>query len=417
MPSLRVVGAGKQTRQRRPRPAKPPFDVCIVGGLGRAGLPLGIRLAQAGRRVVLYDLDRRAVETVSGGTVPFLERGAQPVLREVLGKTLFATVDRQAISASRFVVVVIGTPVDDHLNPDFPLFRKLFADIVDCLRDGQHIVLRSTVFPGTTEWTREFLAAAGKRLHVSFCPERISEGEAMDELLALPQIVSAFDTASRREAAALFRLLTPEILFLEPLAAELGKLFTNVWRYINFAISNQFLQIASEHGLDYHRIHRAITHNYPRLAHMPTPGFTAGPCLFKDTMQLAAFSNNSFFLGHAAMLINEGLPNHLVRLLKRRFPLRRLTVGILGMAFKANNDDPRQSLSYKLRRILEIEAGGVLCSDVYIARPDFVTAEQLLARSDVIVLGAPHREYAGLTFPDGTTVVDVWDFYGRGLGV
>jgi len=394
--------------------AKSGCDVCVIGGLGHVGLPLGISFAEAGKQVVLYDINERAAETVSSGKMPFLEIGAEETLNKVLGKTLSISTDPNVISEASFVVVVIGTPVDEHLNPELPIFREFFDGIIDAIRDGQHIVLRSTVFPGITEWTKDYLESRGKKVALSFCPERISQGYAMEELRSLPQIIAAFDDDARRQAAELFSALTDDIIHLEPLEAELAKLFNNVWRYIQFAIANQFFQIADQQGLDFYRIYNALTYKYPRSKGFPKAGFAAGPCLFKDTMQLAAYSDNSFFLGHAAMLINEGLPNHIVRMLKDRYGLKDKTVGILGMAFKANNDDKRQSLSYKLRKLLEIEAKAVLCSDVYIHEPGFVAARELVAKSDIIVIGAPHRQYAELKIPPDKIVADVWDFVKKG---
>lgn len=391
-----------------------PYDVCVVGGLGHVGLPLGISLAEAGKQVVLYDINEQAVAAVSSGVVPFLERGAEPVLKKVLGKSLSVTSDRKAVSEAAFVVIVIGTPVDEHLNPVLSIFREFFDGIVDLIDDQQHIILRSTVFPGITEWTRSYLEAKGKKPRLSFCPERISQGEAMAELKTLPQIVASFDDAAAKQAAELFGALTPDIVYLQPLEAELAKLFNNVWRYIQFAIANQFYQIADQEGLDFYKIYKALTYKYPRANALPKAGFAAGPCLFKDTMQLAAFSNNSFFLGHAAMLINEGLPNHIVQMLKKTGRLRGKTVGVLGMAFKANNDDKRQSLSYKLKKLLEIEAGRVVCSDVYIQDPTFVSAQQLVDQSEIIVIGTPHKEYAELKIPPEKVVVDVWNFLEKG---
>jgi len=390
------------------------YDVCIVGGVGHVGLPLGISFAHLGKRVMLYDIDEKAIHTVLQGKMPFIEIGAEQILKNVLGKNLFISSDKQVISDSYFVIMVMGTPVDEHLNPKFTVFKSFFDEIIDMINDDQHIILRSTVFPGTTEKIKQYLESKGKITKVSFCPERIAQGKAIEELRKLPQIVASFDESSFKEAKELFSLFTKDIIFLSPIEAELAKLFTNVWRYIQFAISNQFFQIATQYGLDFYKIYDSITYKYPRAGGFPPAGFTAGPCLFKDTMQLAAFSNNSFFLGHAAMLINEGLPNFIVQRLKDKYSMRDKTVGILGMAFKANNDDKRDSLSYKLKKIMEIEAKKVLCSDVFIQGDGFVSPQELVADSDIIIVSTPHREYADLFIEDNKILVDVWNFYGKG---
>jgi UDP-N-acetyl-D-mannosaminuronic acid dehydrogenase len=202
-------------------------------------------------------------------------------------------------------------------------------------------------------------------MDVAFCPERIAEPTAMTELYSLPQLVSSRTERGKQRAAALFSRLTDEIIVLEPEEAELAKLFTNTWRYIKFAAANQFYMMANDRGLDFERIRSAVTHNYPRAADLPGAGFSAGPCLLKDTMQLAAFSDNKFALGHAAMLVNEGLPLCVVSQLEKRFDLRTMSVGILGMSFKAGSDDTRSSLSYKLRRVLRFKAKEVLATDPY----------------------------------------------------
>jgi UDP-N-acetyl-D-mannosaminuronic acid dehydrogenase len=390
------------------------FDVCVVGGLGHVGLPLGLSLADADKKVVLYDLNEESLRTVSRGRMPFLEEGAEEVLQRHLNHNLKVTADREAISQSYFIVIVIGTPVDEHLNPKFSTFKRFIDDILDCIHDDQHLILRSTVFPGTTEKVQAYLASRGKRPRISFCPERIIQGKAMEELQNLPQIVSGFEPETVNEAKELFLHLTDTVLELSPIEAELGKLFANVWRYVNFAISNQFYQIAAANDVDYYRVHHALTENYPRLKGLNTPGFSAGPCLFKDTMQLAAFSNNNFFLGHAAMLINEGLPNFVVQTLKSKYPLDDMTVGLLGMAFKPDNDDKRSSLSYKLRKILDIEAKAVFCADTYIDDESFLDPNELVLRSDIVVVATPHSEYAELTIDDSKILVDVWNFYGKG---
>lgn len=391
------------------------FDVCIIGGLGHVGLPLGITFAERGRRVVLFDIDREAAKTVRGGRMPFMERGAEEILKKVMGQNLSISTERAVIAQSHFIIVVIGTPVDGHLNPEFTVFKRFFEEVLDVIDDDQHIILRSTVYPGTTEKVRDLLAAAGKKTRISFCPERIAEGKAIEELQNLPQIVSSFDDASLQEVKELFLSLTADVVCLEPREAELAKLFTNVWRYIQFAIANQFYQIATTGGLDFYRIYEAITHEYPRAKGLPRAGFAAGPCLFKDTMQLAAFNNNTFFLGHSAMLVNEGLPNFIVQRLKDKYPLREKTVGILGMAFKSDSDDARESLSYKLKKILEIEAEKVLCTDPYVKDSALLPLEEVLDRSEILILGAPHGHYKTVASDfSPKIIVDVWNFFGKG---
>src|SRR5205807_784564 len=254
----------------------------------------------------------------------------------------------------------------------------------------------------------------GKKIEVAFCPERIAEGLAMAELLSLPQIISSFSDDGVARARKLFELLTKEIIVLRPIEAELAKLFNNVWRYIKFAAANQFFMIANDQGADYYRIHEAMTRNYPRARDLAQPGFAAGPCLFKDAMQLAAFNRGGFYMGHAAMLVNEGLPNYVVNQIKRTHDLRDKVVGILGMAFKANIDDKRESLSYKLKKILLFEAKDVLCSDLHVRDEALVSVEDLLRRCDVIIVGAPHREYRSLKAPPGKLLVDIWNMQGEG---
>ena len=203
---------------------------------------------------------------------------------------------------------------------------------------------------------------------------------------------------------------------LTPEEAELAKLFTNTWRYAKFAVANQLYMMANDLGLDFEKIRTALTLDYPRAADVPRAGFAAGPCLLKDTMQLAAFNNNNFVLGHASMMINEGLPLYLVSKLEQKHDLSNMTVGILGMAFKAESDDIRSSLSYKLKRILRFKARTVLTTDPYVTvDPELLPLEEVLARSDLLIVGAPHRAYAELDTE--TPILDVWGMFGRGVVV
>lgn len=393
--------------------SKPTYDICIIGGCGHVGLPLGIAFANKGFKVGIHDTNEAYIDIVNQGRMPFLEEGADEILKEVIGKTLFAKNDPDLITESKFIIVTIGTPVDEHLNPQFALMGSFFKNYLNYFRDGQYIILRSTVYPGTTEKIKNFFEDIDLRMFLLYCPERIAQGKGIKELTELPQIVSGFDKKSIEEVSKLFKFLTPYIIHLQPIEAELAKLFTNTWRYIQFAIANQLYMITTNYGIDFYKIYDAIRYKYPRAKDFPPAGFTAGPCLLKDTMQIAAFNNNNFFLGHAGMLVNEGLPNFIVQSLKNKYSLKDKIVGILGMAFKPNNDDKRESLSYKLKKILEVEAKRVLCSDVYIKDDGFVPPHHLISESDIIILATPHKEYANLVIKD-KILVDVWNFYGKG---
>jgi UDP-N-acetyl-D-mannosaminuronic acid dehydrogenase len=394
-----------------------PADVVLIGGCGHVGLPLGIALADRGASVLLYDTSESAVKLVNDAVMPFQEPGAEPMLeRAVAAGRLRAGTDPAMVGQAESVIVVLGTPVDEHLNPDPRAIPVALGLCGEYLVDGQLLVLRSTVYPGVTVLVERLMAKLGVDVDVAFCPERIAEGHAMEELFSLPQIVGCRTERGRERASRLFRRLTPSIVDLSPEEAELAKLFTNTWRYIRFATANQLYMMANDRGLDFERIRRALSQEYPRAADMPSAGFAAGPCLFKDTMQLAAFNNNNFTLGHAAMTVNEGLPLYLVSRLEQRYDLAAMTVGILGMAFKGGSDDIRSSLSYKLRRILAFKCAEVLCTDPRVTvDPALLPLEEVLRRADLLIIGAPHQEYRALD--TDKPVADVWNLLGRGVRV
>jgi UDP-N-acetyl-D-mannosaminuronic acid dehydrogenase len=398
------------------RPMQFDHDVVVVGGCGHVGLPLGLAFADSGLDVVLYDTNAAVVDVVNGGAMPFAEAGAPEVLTRVLAGRLHATTDAATIERSEHLVVVVGTPVDRYLSPDVEAVARVITPLADHFVDGHLLVLRSTVYPGVTKRVARLIAKLGRDIDVSFCPERIAEGHALTELRTLPQIISGMTPRAVQRADALFRRLTPETIELEPAEAELAKLFTNSWRYVKFAVANQLYMIANDNGLDYERIRNAVTLHYPRAADLPGAGLTAGPCLLKDTMQITAFAENRFTLGHAAVMVNEGLPLYVLGRLEQRFDLTALTVGILGMAFKAESDDPRSSLSYKMKRILTGRAAQVLCTDPYVTGdPEIVPCDMVVADSDVLIIAAPHRDYA--TLRTSKPVVDITNLLGNGVMV
>jgi UDP-N-acetyl-D-mannosaminuronic acid dehydrogenase len=360
------------------------------------------------------DISEETVSKINSGQMPFAEAGAQELLNKTLAnKSFHATTNHEAIATAEIVIIVIGTPVDEHLNPDPNAVVNAVSACIPFMNSSQLVILRSTVFPGVTQRVKGLLADAGLFPEVTFCPERILEGHALKELRELPQIIGADTEEGATRASEVFEKLGVKTILASPAEAELAKLFTNVWRYIKFAAANQFWLMSNEAGLDFSRIRDAVIFDYPRAADLPNAGFSAGPCLFKDTMQLAAFSNNNFGLGHSAMMVNEGLPLYVVSKIEEKHNLKDMKVGILGAAFKGESDDIRSSLSYKLKKILEFKSKSVLMTDPFVTvDSNLVSLERTLAECDILIIGAPHKVYSEIL--TAKPVVDIWNLLGKG---
>lgn len=384
--------------------------ICIIGGCGHVGIPLGLAFASKGCHVTLIDCNETAVQRISAGSLPFKEERADDLLRAHIGVNLFATTDVTETARHDVVVFVTGTPVDEHLNPRVNDVLKVITAYLPHLNSRQLIVLRSTIFPGVTQIVDNLLTQALGTAKLAFCPERIVQGKGIEEIFNLPQIVSATSAQAQAEASDLFSCIAKKIIPLSSTEAELAKLMTNAWRYLEFAIANQFYMIVEKQGFDFYKILDAMKDDYPRAKHFARAGLAAGPCLFKDTMQLSAFHSNEFFLGHSAMLVNEGLPNFLVSQLEERMGcLKGRRIGILGLAFKPDNDDIRESLSFKVKKLLELKMAHVLLADHYVA--DTLSPQELLRQSEGIILGVPHADYH--TMIPSCPYVDCWGVWPR----
>ena len=383
----------------------------VVGGCGHVGLPLGIKLTLSGASVSLLDLNDVAVNLVNSGQMPFAEEGGPEQLKLALTSGMKATTSAAVCETADVCIFVTGTPVDEHLKPRLSEVNQVLDQYLDRLPKGALVIMRSTLFPGTMGYLHQRIQATRPDLALAFCPERVVQGKALKEIASLPQIVSAFDDDSFQRAYEIFATFAPSVIRLSPLEAELAKVMSNAWRYIEFAIANQFYVIAESNGVDFYRVYEALRHEYPRAAGYKAPGFAGGPCLFKDTMQLAAFDEQQFHLGHTAMLVNEGLASFSVKQAARLLggSLKGQTVGLLGMTFKAGDDDTRNSLSFRVKKDADFAGAHILWHDPLLEGSQELN--RVLEESDVIILCTPHPEYRELTITK--PLVDVWGVFRR----
>jgi UDP-N-acetyl-D-mannosaminuronic acid dehydrogenase len=387
-------------------------DVTVVGGAGHVGLPLALTFADEGLKTLIFDINAESLNTVAAGNLPHLEHNGEPLLERTLaGGNLFLTKSANSLTKTGAIIITIGTPVDEFHNPVHKAVKECIDGLLPYISDNQLIILRSTVYPGTTDWLARYVVSQGRSLKVAFCPERVVQGHSVRELREIPQIISGTSIKAVEEAELLFGRFSKQLVRMEPMEAEFAKLFCNASRYIEFAITNEFYMISDAAGLDYNRILEGMTRGYPRAQHLAKPGFAAGPCLFKDTAQLLAFAKNNFTLGNSSILVNEGLVLHVIEKLREEYDLQNMTVGLLGMAFKAGIDDIRSSLSYKMKKILLLHAAKVLTTDPYVTGDtELSTVDTVVSDSDVLVLCTPHSEYRNLNL-HGKPVVDVWGFF------
>ena len=398
-----------------------PERIAVIG-LGRVGLPLALAFAKEGFTVIGVDVDEKKIDRLKQGEMPFLERGADPILKESIGKNFNVTSDlRLAVSRSTILILTLGTPVDEHMNPVFEQIEISMRNMMPALKPGHLLILRSTVYPGTTEYLKRFIEreaklTVGTDIFLAYCPERISEGNSFAELGLIPQIVGTLDGKSSVRASFLFKHLTPKIIPTDARSAELSKLFCNMYRYIQFAVANEFMMIADNYERDIYHIVDLVNRDYARGG-LKSPGFTGGPCLYKDGFFLIndiPFSD----LISISWKINETVPAYLIKRIKSQLTLDGRKVVILGLAFKRDIDDNRNSLSYKARKIFLKEGAQVFMHDPYLKPEDLKT---VLRGADVVLLAVNHESYKNLSLQQMAKWVspscifcDIWNVFGTG---
>ncbi len=373
-----------------------------VIGLGRVGLPFSVAFANAGLRVIGVDSDARYVSRIRAGEVPFKETRFSGLLKAALASGKFsATADAiEAVEQSDVVVVAVGTPVTERNNVDYSQIRKVLSSLAKAGLKGKAVGFRSTLGPGTTqELIIPYLEGStglkvGSDFFLAVCPERILEGKAIEELHNLPEIVGALDSESRAIFSSLFKRLNgqKEIRFLSPTAAELAKLYANVYRYANFALANEFAVWAERYGEDAVEVIRTTNHGYPR-SNIPLPGFAGGPCLAKDGLFLDNSTTFSSMIS-AAWKLNEAIPQHVANSVKEALggTLYAKRIGVLGVAYKAGIDDTRLSPALKLVEILTEQGAQVEVHDPYVKK-NVMPLSRVTKGKDCIILAVNHPDY------------------------
>ncbi len=397
------------------------IDVSVIG-LGRVGLPLALTFADAGLSVLGVDNDLERLRSLEAKRMPFREPGTDELLRRTQIELSPHAADAARADA---IVLTLGTPSFSHIEIDMSGIRSVLDDLLPVLREGQLVVLRSTVAPSTTEFVAGYLEKhrgfrVGEDLFVAHVPERIAADRFLEEIGTLPCIVGGVGERSGERAAALFAHLGAPVVFTTPVQAELAKIWTNVLRYATFALPNLLMMDCERYGANVFDVIELINRDYPRGG-IAMPGLTAGTCLRKDFTFSEEKSNAPGML-LAVSRVHESVPLFLVDGIKRRVgDLRERKVAVLGLSFKADTDDERDSLSFKLIRLLERELADVAPHDPVVARPttDF---EDAITDADVVVVATNHSAFsapdclqaiARHATPD-CLVVDPWNALGAG---
>ncbi len=386
-------------------------DIAIIGGAGHIGLPLGILFANKGKKVVLYDKDKNNVKKINKLEMPFIEDGADKLLKK--NKTrIFATTNKYYLKYPKIIIVCIGTPVENS-KPNLKFFYKMFREVKENLNPKKLIVIRSSIYPGTCLKIHKILGKKYK--NISYCPERVVQGKSIVELPKLPQIISGLSNNAIKKSNVLFKLICKKTIITTILEAELIKLFSNAWRYINFSISNQFYNICEKFDVNFKVLRENMIDGYDRNKSIPKAGFAAGPCLYKDTAQLNSFLKNSFTLGIAATNINQGFPKsiYLKMINKYKKKLYKKKIGILGLAFKSDIDDIRDSLSLDLYKLLKRKKLNVKISDDFVDMKEKIDKNKLIRECDIIILGVPHSSYKNIKIPKNKYLIDSWGFFDK----
>lgn len=397
----------------------------VVVGIGRVGLPLALVFAKEGYNVTGIDVSEDRLQTISKKILPFIEEGAGSLLKKYYNNGFIVAHENslpEVLPKASVIILTLGTPMNDNFSPDVTQITGFLNKFASFLKKGQLLILRSTVTPGTTEYLGRFLKekynwVVGEDLYLAYCPERIAEGKAVQELYEIPQIIGTIDEKSGKLAAKIFKKLTKQVLYTDSRSAELSKLYCNMYRYVDFAIGNEFMLVADSHQRDIYEILRLVNDGYKRGG-LKGPGLTAGPCLVKDGFFLLDKSPYLDLVA-AAWRLNENIPGFLLNKIKNKIgSLDGKKAALLGLAFKKNIDDLRYSLSLKLENYLLTEGARVFSHDPFIKSQPL---QESLKKADLVIMAVNHDVFSKLKLSEVRKLVnknclicDIWNIFGTG---
>jgi UDP-N-acetyl-D-mannosaminuronic acid dehydrogenase len=368
--------------------------IAIIGGCGHVGLPLALKFAEKKFLTYAIDINQNILKLLNNGNAPYKEKGSASLLKKFLNKKIFFTENFKKIKLAKYIIITVGTPLKGN-NPDMSHVFSVIRKSKNYISKTSSIILRSTVFPGTTRMVMHFLKKNNIFCKVSYCPERVAQGKSLSEIENLPQIVSSENENEQKKINQLFRKICKKTLYLNIEEAEYAKLFSNAWRYIKFGITNEFYMLCENASLNYNKILNAMKHNYPRNNGLPMHGFAGGPCLPKDAIQLFSSSKKFSTLIKRAYNVNENLPAFLINQAKKKIQLKKKNVCVLGTTFKQDIDDERGSLSIKLIKLLKSEGANVYVYDPYIKNNSF-QLNKILKICKIVFIGTPHSQFRKL---------------------
>ncbi len=375
----------------------------IVGviGLGYVGLPLAKGFASKGFRVIGIDLDERKVRAINQGQSYLRDIGSEEIAALVRDGKLQATTDYRAAREADALFICVPTPFDRWRTPDLSFVEGAARSLAPHLRRGHLVILQSTTYPGTTEeLVRPILERsglkAGEDFHLAFSPERINPGDRVHTVENTPKVVGGITSRCTELAALLLSQLCPQVHRVSsPRVAEMTKLLENIFRSVNIALVNEMALLCERMGIDvWEVIEAASTKPFGFMPFYPGPG-VGGHCIPVDPFYLAwkarEYDFHTRFIELAAE-VNEAMPYHVVELVDRALESHGKTIKgsrilVLGVAFKKDVDDPRNSPAERVIELLLSKGAEVEYNDPYI--PRFEAGGNVFNRRKVVLNSRP----------------------------